>query len=436
MNSSVCNTGLNAQDEDVEPKAPAWMAVFSLAMGVFGLLTAEYLPASLLTPMASDLGVSEAMAGQAVTVTAVVALFAGLLVPGFTRSLDRRTVLLGFSVLMIASNLLVALSSSIWVLMTMRVLLGVALGGFWCMAAAVAMRLVPASLLPRALSIIFSGIAVGTVVAVPLGSYLGGLYGWRSAFLAAAAVGCLTLLFQWFTLPKMAPRSPARLRTVLDVLMRPGIAIGMFGCVLAHTGHFALFTYIRPFLESTTGVGTDGLALMLLGFGVANFVGTMLTGWLIARSLRVTLALMPALVGLAALALVFLPASVPGQALLVAFWGLAFGGVPVAWSNWVAHSVPDQAESAGGMVVASVQSSIAAGAAAGGAMFSFSGIAGVFITGAIVMLLSALLIAWRVKVQPSPLGEATGQNALNACALPDSKPCPDAQSKRVASMGV
>ena len=411
MNSSVCDTGSDTDQgsfDDVEPKVPAWMAVFSLAMGVFGLLTAEYLPASLLTPMATDLGVSEAIAGQAVTVTAVVALFAGLLVPGFTRPLDRRTVLLGFSVLMIASNLLVALSSSIWVLMVMRVLLGVALGGFWCMAAAVAMRLVPASLLPRALSIIFSGIAVGTVVAVPLGSYLGGLYGWRSAFLAAAAVGGITLLFQWFTLPHMAPRSPARLRTVLDVLMRPGIAIGMLGCVLAHTGHFALFTYIRPFLESTTGVSTDGLALMLLGFGVANFVGTMLTGWLIARSLRVTLAFMPALVGLAALALVFLPASVPGQALLVAFWGLAFGGVPVAWSNWVARSVPDQAESAGGMVVASVQSSIAAGAAAGGAMFSASGITGVFIAGGIVMLLSALLIAWRVKVQPSPGVEPTG----------------------------
>ena len=116
---------------------------------MFGLLTAEYLPASLLTPMAADLGVSEALAGQAVTVTAVVALFAGLLVPGLTRGLDRRMVLLAFSVLMVASNLLVALSSSMAVLLTMRVLLGIALGGFWSMAAAVAMRLVPAALLPR-----------------------------------------------------------------------------------------------------------------------------------------------------------------------------------------------------------------------------------------------------------------------------------------------
>lgn len=396
----------SASPVDIEPVSAAWTAVFSLAMGVFGLLTAEYLPASLLTPMAGALRVSEAMAGQAVTVTAVVALFAGLLVPGLTRSLDRRTVLLGFSTLMIVSNLLVAASSDMWVLLLMRVLLGVALGGFWSMAAAVAMRLVPAALLPRALSIIFSGIAVGTVVAVPLGSYLGGQFGWRSAFVAAAAVGVLTLAFQWFTLPRMAPRRPARLRTIWDVLLRPGIGPGMFGCILAHTGHFALFTYIRPFLESTVGVGTNGLALMLLGFGIANFVGTMLAGWLMQRSLYVTLALMPALVGGSALAMALFPASIPGQATLIAAWGLAFGGVPVAWSNWVARAVPDQAESAGGMVVASVQSSIAIGAAAGGAMFSLRGIEGVFVAGGCLMLLAGLFIWMRVKVSSPSIGAA------------------------------
>ncbi len=406
MHESVCDAALDARPDsaaDGAPASPAWMAVFSLAMGVFGLLTAEYLPASLLTPMAAELGVSEALAGQAVTVTAVVALFSGLLVPGLTRGIDRRLVLLCFSTLMIASNLLVAVSSSLSVLLLMRILLGIALGGFWSMAAAVAMRLVPAALLPRALSIIFSGIAVGTVVAVPLGSYLGGRFGWRSAFLAAAAVGVVTLVFQLFTLPRLAPRRTARLRTVFDVLRRPGIAMGMLGCVLVHTGHFALFTYIRPFLESTTGLAPDGLALMLLGFGLANFAGTLLAGWSIERSPRGTLVLMPALDGVAALVLVLVPASVTGQTLLVALWGMAFGGVPVAWSNWVARAVPDQAESAGGMVVASVQSAIAAGAAAGGAMFSASGIEGVFVAAGVLMLLAALLIALRVKVDaPQP----------------------------------
>lgn len=83
--------------DDAEPTAPAWMAVFSLTMGVFGLLTAEYLPASLLTPMAAGLDVSEALAGQAVTVTAVVAMFSGLLTASLTRRIDRRIVLLAFS---------------------------------------------------------------------------------------------------------------------------------------------------------------------------------------------------------------------------------------------------------------------------------------------------------------------------------------------------
>lgn len=394
---------------DSAPTSSAWMAVFSLAMGVFGLLTAEYLPASLLTPMALDLGVSEALAGQAVTVTAVVALFAGLLVPGLTRKLDRRVVLLAFSALMIASNLLVAMSSSLTVLLVMRILLGIALGGFWSMAAAVAMRLVPAKFVPRALSIIFSGIAVGTVVSVPLGSYLGGLYGWRSAFVAAAAVGTLTLVFQLFTLPRMAPRKTVQTASVLDLLRRPGIAMGMMGCVLAHTGQYALFTYIRPALESVSHIDVDGLSLMLLGFGVANFFGTLLAGWLMERSLRATLTIMPALVGVAALSMIYLPVQATGLMMLVALWGLAFGGVPVAWSNWVARAVPDQAETAGGMVVASVQSSIAAGAALGGVVFGLGGVTGVFITAGIVMLLAALFIGFRVRVALSQHGASAGQ---------------------------
>jgi len=377
---------------------PPWMAVFSLAMGVFGLLTAEYLPASLLTPMAVDLGVSEALAGQAVTVTAIVALFAGLLVPRLTRKFDRRLVLLSFSVLMIASNLLVALSSSLIVLLVMRILLGIALGGFWSMAAAVAMRLVPAKLVSRALSIIFSGIAVGTVVSVPLGSYLGGLYGWRSAFLAAAAVGALTFIFQWFTLPAMAPRKARHTASVSALLRRPGIAIGMMGCVIAHTCQYSIFTYIRPALESVSQINVDELSLMLLGFGVANFVGTLLAGWLMKRSLRATLMLMPALVGVAALGMVLMPVQTTGLAWLVALWGLAFGGVPVAWSNWVARAVPDQAETAGGMVVAAVQSSIAAGAALGGLVFGLGGVTGVFVTAGAVMLLAALVIGRWVRV--------------------------------------
>ncbi len=400
MSHTVCDSRC-ALTEHSAPTTPAWLAVFSLAMGVFSLLTAEYLPASLLSPMATELGVSEALTGQAVTVTAVAALFAGLLVPGLTRNIDRRTVLLIFTALMIVSSLLVAWSSSLGILLLMRIVLGVALGGFWSMAAAIAMRLVPLDLLPRALSIIFSGVAVGTVVAVPLGSYMGGLFGWRSAFIASAALGGITLIVQWSSLPSLVPGKPAQLKTIIEVLRRRGIAMGMLACILVHSGHFALFTYIRPFLETTSGPGTNGIALILLGFGVANFIGTLLTGSLLARSVRATMVIMPMVIGVTALALVCLPATLPLQAALIALWGLAFGGIPVAWSNWVTRAVPDRAESAGGMVVASVQSAIAAGAAGGGLMFSVNGISGVFIAAGSVMLLAALVIGTKVQSNPA-----------------------------------
>ncbi|MBB4788672.1 MFS transporter [Streptomyces rapamycinicus] len=380
-----------------EPAASSWAAVFSLALGVFGLLTAEYLPTSLLTPMAADLGVSEALAGQAVTVTAVAAMLSGLLTASLTRKVDRRIVLLGFTVLMIVSNLLVAVASSLAVLLVMRILLGIALGGFWSLAAAVAMRLVPSTLVPRAVSIIFSGIAVATIVAVPLGSYLGEWSGWRSAFLAAAALGVVTLVFQSLALPRMAPRVTARLATLWTVLRRPGFALGIVGMVLVHIGHYALFTYIRPALENLAKADVDELALLLFVFGVANFVGTLVAGWLLGHSLRLTLALMPALMGVAALSLALLPVGRAGYVILVVLWGLAFGGVSVAWSNWATRMVPDQAESAGGLVVVGVQSAIAGGAAAGGVMFGIGGVVTVFTISSAVLLASALLIALRVK---------------------------------------
>ncbi|GAB2793890.1 MFS transporter [Streptomyces daliensis] len=405
MSSDVCRnapdtgpeTAADKERKASEPATSSWAAVFSLAVGVFGLLTAEYLPASLLTPMAADLGISEALAGQAVTVTAVAAMLSGLLTASLTRKVDRRTVLLGFTVLLTVSNVLVAVAANVAMLLLMRILLGIALGGFWSMAAAVAMRLVPAASVPRAVSIIFSGIAVATIVAVPVGSYLGELSGWRSTFVAAAVLGVLTLVFQWFTLPRMAPHGSARLGTLWDVLRRPGFGLGIVGMLLVHVGHYALFTYIRPALENVVGVDADKLALLLFVFGVANFAGTLVAGWLLQLSLRLTLVLAPALMGGAALGLALLPAGQAGYVALVILWGLAFGGVSVAWSNWASRMVPDHAESAGGLVVVGVQSAIAGGAAAGGVMFGFGDVTTVFTISGVVLLASALLIMLRVQ---------------------------------------
>ncbi|WP_448950031.1 MFS transporter [Labrys neptuniae] len=376
-----------------------WGAVISMMLGVFGLVTAEFLPASLLTPMARDLGVTEGVAGQAVTATATVALITSLLVVTLTRRLDRRIVLLAFSILLIASNLLVATASSLTFLILGRVLLGMALGGFWTMSAATVMRLVPEALVPRALSILFSGVSAATVFAAPVGSYVGDIAGWRAVFLLAAGLGVLALVVQFATLPRLAPRGHAGLGTLLEILMRPRIGLGMVAVTLVFTGHFALFTYIRPFLETVTGVSVSTMSAILLGFGIANFLGTILGGFLLERSLRWTLAAMPLAMGVFGLMLAGLGSAPVADAALIALWGLAFGAVPVAWTAWITRSVPDETESGTALIVAVIQLAIALGAAGGGTIFDVSGASGVFVAAGLVLLLSVLLILAGVRAR-------------------------------------
>ncbi|NYY80252.1 hypothetical protein DMH27_04955 [Raoultella planticola] len=217
---------------------PAWRAVYALALGVFGLIVAEFLPASLLTPMAASLGVSEGMAGQAVTATALVALVTGLLItpPPKYRSPLGTDVL---SVLQIVSSLMVAFASSLEFLLLGRLLLGIAIGGFWSMSTATAMRLVPAALVPKALAVIFSAVSIATVVAAPLGSYLGGLIGWRSVFILCTVPSVLALLWQLWVLPSMRPESVGSFATLFKVLRRPGMVGGMLATILIFSGHFA-----------------------------------------------------------------------------------------------------------------------------------------------------------------------------------------------------
>ncbi|MEF3091024.1 MFS transporter [Raoultella sp. WB_B2P2-3] len=392
-------------DESQLNAKPAWRAVYALALGVFGLIVAEFLPASLLTPMAASLGVSEGMAGQAVTATALVALVTGLLITPATRNIDRRWVLMFFSLLQIISSMMVAFAPSLELLLLGRLLLGVAIGGFWSMSTATAMRLVPAAYVPKALAIIFSAVSIATVVAAPLGSYLGGLIGWRNVFIICALPSLAALFWQLWVLPSMRPESAGSFATLFKVLRRPGMLGGMLATILIFSGHFAFFTYLRPFLETVAQASVEGVSLILLGFGLANFVGTSIAGHLLARSLRLTLALVPFAMSILALMMVTFGHLMLLDGLMVAMWGFAFGLVPVGWSTWLATTVPDEAESAGGLLVASIQLAISAGAAGGGAVFDITGASGVF-TGSGVLLLSAMIIVLvGVRVKPVPNGE-------------------------------
>jgi predicted MFS family arabinose efflux permease/ketosteroid isomerase-like protein len=371
-------------------QGPAWGPVFALAIAVGGLLMAEFLPVSLLTPMAADLGITEGQTGQAITATAVVALLASLLLPAATRRIDRRHVLLTFSALLIASNLLVVFAPNLPVLITGRVLLGLATGGFWAMVGATAMRLVPEAFVPRALSIVYGAASIATILAAPLGSALEALIGWRAVFGIPAVLGIVALVWQLVTLPSMAPVGETRLRTLLDVLRRPRIGLGMGAVVLIIVGQYAVFTYLRPFLEMVTGVGVTGLSTILLAFGVAGFLGSSMAGRLIERSMYLTLGIVPLAMSALTAGLAVAGRVPVATIALIALWGFAGALVPVGWQAWVARMVPDEAESGGGLLVGAIQLAMSIGAAAGGVVFDASGPIPVFAVSSVLLLIAAI----------------------------------------------
>lgn len=373
--------------------APAWAAVFSLALGVFGLVGAEFLPASLLTPMARDLAVTEGMAGQAVTATAAFGLLSGLFVAAVTAAIDRRKVLLTFSGLLVLSNLAVAFAPNLFVLLIGRLVLGIALGGFWALSTATVMRLVPENSVPKALAIVVSGVSAATIMAAPVGSFVGDLLGWRAVFIGAAGLAVIVLIVQFATLPALPPRDRANIRVLVELVSRRHIAIALFAALLVFSGHMSLFTYVRPFLEQVTQLEVTGISLTLLAFGIANFLGNYFGGWLLAKSLRFTLAVMPLAIGSAAFLLAQFGGGIHAALPLIVLWGLAFGTVPVGWSAWIAQAVPDKAESVGGLLVATINLAIFLGAALGGLTIDHLGVWALFVISAGVLAVAALTVA-------------------------------------------
>lgn len=361
------------------------------------MVTAQFLPISLLTPIARDLAISEGVAGQTVTAPAALGLVVSLVIAVATRGLDRRRLLIGLALLLVVSNLVTAVAPNLPLLLAGRMLMGVCLGAFWPFAPALVMRLVPAGSVSRALSIIFGGVAISGIASAPLASVLGEWIGWRGVFGCAAGLAILALIWQWVALPSLPQREPARFATLINLLKRSDVRIGLGAVILSFAGHNAFFTYVRPFLENVTHVNVTELTLILLVFGVAGFIGNSLSGLLLNWNLSRTIALMCLLMSLLAVGLTFF-GEVPGVVTaILASWGFANGIVPVGWNTWLTRTFRDDAESGGGLFVATAQLAIMTGAAVGGMVIDGIGPLGTVVAGGVLLVLAAGVIAFGVR---------------------------------------
>ncbi|MBK4738419.1 MFS transporter [Noviherbaspirillum pedocola] len=385
------NSNIHAENKRHFEANASWGAVMAMSLGAFVLVASEFMPVSLLTPIATDLGVTEGQAGQAISVSGAFALLTSLFIASLVGRLDRRVLLLALTLLMIVSGTIAAFSPNYAMFMVARAFIGVAIGGFWSMSAATAMRLVPEHQVTRALAIVNGGNALATVVAAPLGSFLGTIVGWRGAFFCLVPLAAIALGWKWISLPPMHAGRKPQSGNVLNLLKQPEVALGMAAVSVFFMGQFALFTYLRPFLETVTQVSGSTLSLMLLVLGVAGFVGTILIGWLLKGHLYRTLFIIPILMATDAVALLMFGNSVAVTTILVAIWGLVATSAPVGWWAWLARTLPRDAERGGGLMVAVVQLAITLGAMAGGVLFDTSGYRATFGTSAGLLMIAGIL---------------------------------------------
>ncbi|MEM8074503.1 MFS transporter [Morganella morganii subsp. sibonii] len=378
-----------------------WSGVFAMTLCVFVLIASEFMPVSLLTPIASELHITEGLAGQGIAISGALAVLTSLTISHIAGDLNRKYLLLGLTVLMAISGLVIAMAPSYPVYILGRALIGVAIGGFWSLSAATAIRLVPQHQVPRALAIFNGGNALATVVAAPLGSYLGTTVGWRGAFLCIVPLAIAAFIWQWVSLPTMESDKKQKPQGTLLRLFRDAIVLtGLLACGLFFIGQFALFTYVRPFLETVTNVGPAGLSLILLAIGAAGFVGTLAVSTFLNAWLYQILIMIPLLMATVAGTLLLFGHSIWAVTVLLSLWGLLATAAPTGWWTWIARALPEDAEAGGGLMVAVIQLSIALGSTAGGVVFDSLGWQSAFgLSG--LLLLGAAAITYVTSLQNS-----------------------------------
>ncbi|MEU8121468.1 MFS transporter [Spirillospora sp. NPDC049024] len=379
-----------------EPEASRWAAVAAVALGTFLLVTAEQLPIGLLTDVGSALRVSEGTAGLMVTVPSLVAAVAAPAVPALVGGLDRRLLLLGLMGLMTLANLASALAPNFAVLVASRVLVGVAIGGFWAVAGGLAVRLVSEAHVPRATAIIFGGVGTANVFGVPIGTVIGGLTGWRIAFTTLSALALVALAALLTALPPLAASQVMSPRLLVRQLRNPGVRAGILATFFLVTGHFVAYTFVSPALQRLSGIDARLVGPLLFAFGVAGMVGNFAAGAALARWTHRTVQVITLALAVAMPLFPLLGRGTIGGTALLILWGLAYGGVSVGLQTWMIKAAPGAVEAASALWVAVFNLSIGLGALVGGVALDSLDLPGVLWIGGAAALVAALAV-WTAR---------------------------------------
>ncbi|WP_419886097.1 MFS transporter [Paenibacillus sp. B-A-8] len=370
-----------------------WAGLLALAMTGFICILTETIPAGLLLQIGDGLGVSEALAGQLVTLYALGSLLAAIPITTVTRGWRRRPLLLMCILGFLVFNTVTTLSSNYVLTLGARFFAGVSAGVLWGMIAGYARRMVPESRKGRAMAVAMVGTPLALALGVPAGTLLGTLVGWRSIFGIMSLLALMLVAWVVWKLPDYPGEAPDKRLPLYKVFVIPGVRPVLFVVLAWVLAHNILYTYIAPYL--TQAGLTQRVDLILLIFGITALVGIWVIGILIDRKLRPLV-----LISLVAFALSSIVLGISSSQimiyLVVAVWGLTFGGAATLLQTAVAEAAGESADMAQSMLVTAWNLAIGGGGVMGGILIETVGVRS-FPLVLFILLILALLVAWQAK---------------------------------------
>ncbi|MFM1680305.1 MFS transporter [Aeromonas salmonicida] len=373
------------------------LALFALTLSAFAIGTTEFVIVGLIPTIAEQLNVSLPSAGLLVSLYAMGVAIGAPLLTALTGKLPRKWLLVGLMALFTAGNLLAWQAPGYESLIVARVLTGLAHGVFFSVGSTIATGLVAKEKAASAIAIMFSGLTVALVTGVPLGTWIGQVFGWRETFLVVSLLGVIAMVGSLLLIPNNLPKGAAStIREQLAVLTKKPLLLVYAKTALGYGGAFTAFTFLAPILQQVSGFGAGAVSLILLVYGVSVAFGNIWGGKLADR--LGPLPTLKLLFGGLALVLLVLTFTAPHPVLAVLavltvlVWGaFAFGNVPglqVLVVQQAERHTPNAVDVASGLNIAAFNVGIALGSVVGGLVVEHLGLMHTPWIGALIVLLA------------------------------------------------